>query len=64
MSLLPAMSLPALIVLHGELSTPGRVGLGLRSRGIELDIRRPRFVPRSILLAQLDTRQRERANQP
>ena len=37
------MLLPALIVLHGELSTPGRVGLGLRSRGIELDIRRPRF---------------------
>lgn len=36
-------TLPALIVLHGELSTPGRVGLGLRGRGVALDIRRPRF---------------------
>jgi GMP synthase (glutamine-hydrolysing) len=37
------MPLPILIVLHGELSTPGRVGLGLRARGIALDICRPRF---------------------
>jgi GMP synthase (glutamine-hydrolysing) len=37
------MSLPALIVLHGELSTPGRIGLQLKDRGIALDIRRPRF---------------------
>jgi GMP synthase (glutamine-hydrolysing) len=37
------MSLPALIVLHGELSTPGRIGQRLRSRGVALDIRRPRF---------------------
>ena len=37
------MSLPVLIVLHGELSTPGRVGLELRGRGLALDIRRPRF---------------------
>jgi GMP synthase (glutamine-hydrolysing) len=37
------MSPPVLIVLHGELSTPGRVGQRLRSRGISLDIRRPRF---------------------
>jgi GMP synthase (glutamine-hydrolysing) len=40
---LPAMSAAALIVLHGELSTPGRVGLELRGRGIALDVRRPRF---------------------
>src|SRR5262245_20853049 len=32
-----------LVVLHGELSTPGRVGIGLRERGFTLDIRRPRF---------------------
>ena len=32
-----------LIVLHQEQSTPGRVGLALRDRGYELDIRRPRF---------------------
>ena len=37
------MPSPALIVLHGELSTPGRVGLQLKTRGIPLDIRRPRF---------------------
>jgi GMP synthase (glutamine-hydrolysing) len=37
------MSLPALIVLHGELSTPGRVGQQLKDRGIALDVRRPRF---------------------
>jgi GMP synthase (glutamine-hydrolysing) len=32
-----------LTVLHGELSTPGRVGLALRNGGYALDIRRPRF---------------------
>ena len=37
------MSLPVLIVLHQEHSTPGRVGNALRSRGFPLDIRRPRF---------------------
>ena len=37
------MSLPALIVLHQENSTPGRIGQALLSRGIPLDIRRPRF---------------------
>src|SRR5688572_33031377 len=37
------MSLPVLIVLHQEHSTPGRVGNALRSRGFLLDIRRPRF---------------------
>ena len=37
------MSLPVLIVLHGELSTPGRIGLALKNRGFALDIRRPRF---------------------
>ena len=34
---------PALIVLHQEHSTPGRVGLPLAARGHALDIRRPRF---------------------
>lgn len=34
---------PVLIVLHGELSTPGRVAIQLRNRGIALDVRRPRF---------------------
>lgn len=34
---------PILIVLHQELSTPGRVGYRLRKRGFDLDIRRPRF---------------------
>ncbi len=37
------MSLPVLIVLHQEHSTPGRIGLALRNRGHALDIRRPRF---------------------
>ena len=35
--------LPILIVLHGETSTPGRVGNTLRALGYGLDIRRPRF---------------------
>ncbi len=35
------MSLPVLIVLHQEQSTPGRVGYALRQRGFALDIRRP-----------------------
>ncbi len=35
------MSLPVLIVLHQENSTPGRVGNFLRKRGVPLDIRRP-----------------------
>jgi GMP synthase (glutamine-hydrolysing) len=34
---------PVLVVLHGELSTPGRIGLGLKERGFMLDVRRPRF---------------------
>ena len=34
---------PILIVLHGELSTPGRVAIQLRNRDIPLDVRRPRF---------------------
>jgi GMP synthase (glutamine-hydrolysing) len=37
------MSHRILAVLHGELSTPGRVGLALRTAGYALDIRRPRF---------------------
>lgn len=37
------MSLPVLIVLHQEQSTPGRVGLHFRQRGVPMDIRRPRF---------------------
>ena len=37
------MSLPVLIVLHQEHSTPGRVGNALKIRGFTLDIRRPRF---------------------
>jgi GMP synthase (glutamine-hydrolysing) len=38
-----AVARKILIVLHQEHSTPGRVGLILRERGYELDIRRPRF---------------------
>jgi len=34
---------PVLVVLHQEHSTPGRVGLRLRARGHELDVRLPRF---------------------
>jgi GMP synthase (glutamine-hydrolysing) len=37
------MRQPVLIVLHGELSTPGRVAIQLRNRDIPLDVRRPRF---------------------
>jgi GMP synthase (glutamine-hydrolysing) len=37
------MRSPILIVLHGELSTPGRIAIQLRNRGIPLDVRRPRF---------------------
>jgi GMP synthase (glutamine-hydrolysing) len=36
-------SLPVLIVLHQQNSTPGRIGNALRSLGYPLDIRRPRF---------------------
>jgi GMP synthase (glutamine-hydrolysing) len=39
----PAAQRPVLLVLHQELSTPGRVGQHLTKRGIPLDIRRPRF---------------------
>jgi GMP synthase (glutamine-hydrolysing) len=46
----PMTSLPAstdrpkvLIVLHQELSSPGKLGQMLRSKGYDLDIRRPRF---------------------
>ncbi len=45
------MSLPVLIVLHQEHSTPGRIGQALKDRGLALDIRRPRFgdaLPRSL----------------
>jgi GMP synthase (glutamine-hydrolysing) len=34
-------TLPVLIILHGPLSTPGRVGNALRALGHPLDIRRP-----------------------
>jgi GMP synthase (glutamine-hydrolysing) len=37
------MSQPVLIVLHQEHSSPGRVGHHFNTRGIPLDIRRPRF---------------------
>jgi len=37
------MTEKVLLVLHQEQSTPGRVGLALRDRGYELDIRRPRY---------------------
>ena len=37
------MSLPVLLVLHQEHSTPGRIGQMLISRGFKLDIRRPRY---------------------
>jgi len=36
-------SLPVLIILHQETSTPGRVGNVLRALGHGLDVRRPRF---------------------
>jgi GMP synthase (glutamine-hydrolysing) len=38
-----AASRPVLIVLHQEMSTPGRVGHYLHARGIPMDIRRPRL---------------------
>lgn len=37
------MTLPCLIVLHREDSTPGRIGQALAMRGVPLDIRRPRY---------------------
>lgn len=39
----PPRRQPVLIVLHGEHSTPGRIGRLLREQGAPLDIRRPRF---------------------
>ena len=36
-------SLPVLVVLHQENSTPGRIGNVLGALGLALDIRRPRF---------------------
>jgi GMP synthase (glutamine-hydrolysing) len=50
-SLQSRQSLPVLIVLHQESSTPGRVGNALRALGYSLDIRRPRFgdeLPRTL----------------
>ena len=40
---LPPCRNPSLIILHQEMSTPGRVGYALRRRGYQLDTRRPRF---------------------
>ena len=34
---------PVLVVLHQENSTPGRVGHYFQSRGVAMDIRRPRY---------------------
>jgi len=39
----PAPVKPVLLVLHQELSTPGRIGHYLAKSGFPLDIRRPRF---------------------
>jgi GMP synthase (glutamine-hydrolysing) len=39
----PAAQQPVLLVLHQELSTPGRIGHYLAKLGFPLDIRRPRF---------------------
>lgn len=39
----PCNTLPVLIILHGPMSTPGRVGNALRALGHPLDIRRPVF---------------------
>ena len=39
----PAAGRPVLVVLHQELSTPGRVGHYLTKHGVPLDVRRPRF---------------------
>ncbi|NGX99810.1 MAG: glutamine amidotransferase, partial [Candidatus Afipia apatlaquensis] len=36
-------ALPVLIILHGPMSTPGRVGNALRAMGHPLDVRRPVF---------------------
>jgi GMP synthase (glutamine-hydrolysing) len=37
------MTRPILMVLHQEQSTPGRIGHHFQTRGIAMDIRRPRF---------------------
>lgn len=39
----PPRRKPALMILHQEHSTPGRVGRMLLEKGVPLDIRRPRF---------------------
>src|SRR5262249_57622775 len=39
----PAGQRPVLLVLHQELSIPGRIGHYLTKMGVPLDIRRPRF---------------------
>jgi GMP synthase (glutamine-hydrolysing) len=39
----PSDRRPILVVLHGEQSSPGRVGNALRALGHPLDIRKPRF---------------------
>jgi GMP synthase (glutamine-hydrolysing) len=41
--LVSTMTKPVLIVLHQEHSSPGRIGHHFNTRGIPLDIRRPRF---------------------
>jgi len=38
-----ARPLPVLVIMHGEASSAGRIGLALQRRGHALDIRKPRF---------------------
>ena len=38
-----AAPLPVLVLMHGEASSAGRIGLALKRRGHSLDIRKPRF---------------------
>jgi len=39
----PAQKLPVLVIMHGEASSAGRIGLALQGRGHGLDVCKPRF---------------------
>jgi GMP synthase (glutamine-hydrolysing) len=39
----PSETKPVLVVLHQENSTPGRIGHYFQSRGVAMDVRRPRY---------------------
>ena len=55
----PSETKPVLVVLHQENSTPGRIGHYFQSRGVAMDVRRPRYgdpLPDTLADVSLDTK--------